>query len=185
LRLATRRLEQEGFRLRKVALPKSALSLDVMWTIASADIAEYYRTDLQNRAGDFCPQVRRNLIAGSMIPAVDYIRARRLQRQIRRQMAEVFSAVDVVLMPSMAIAPYPSGAERVNLGGKEYDVLPAIMQFTPLANVSGYPAMIVPVDGAADGPPPTIQLYGRPYEESALMTIETTLRKTTTLIGAR
>ena len=177
MNVAKRRLERQGFRLREVALPKSALSLDVMWTIASADIAEYYRIELRRRPEDFCPQVRRNLIAGSMIPAVDYIRARRLQRDIRRRMAEAFSDVDVVLMPSMAIAPYPSGAERVSLAGKEYDVLPAIMQFTPLANVSGYPALIAPVEPATAGPPPTVQLYGRPYEESALLSIGAILER--------
>lgn len=167
--VARERLKDAGLKLVTVDMPKSALSLDVMWTIASADIADYYRADLQQRAMDFCPQVRRNLIAGSMIPAVDYIRARRLLQRIRQHMAEVFAAVDVVLMPSMAIAPYKSGAQRVRLGAGESYVLPAIMQFTPLANVSGYPALVVPVAEAVGGPPPTVQIYGRPYEEKTLL----------------
>lgn len=167
--IAKERLKDGGLKLVTVDMPKSALSLDVMWTIASADIADYYRADLQFRAMDFCSQVRRNLIAGSMIPAIDYVRARQLLQRIRQHMAVVFAAVDVVLMPSLAIGPYTSGAQRVKLGAGESDVLPAIMQFTPLANVSGYPALVVPVAEPAGGPPPTVQIYGRPYEERTLL----------------
>jgi aspartyl-tRNA(Asn)/glutamyl-tRNA(Gln) amidotransferase subunit A len=167
---ARQRLEAHGCVLRDVALPDLTLAREVMWTIASADAAEYHREGLRTRAADYCDQVRRNFLGGTMIPAVDYIRAQRLRDRLAREATAVFAAVDVVLLPTLAVPPYRSGATSVVVEGVERPVLPLIMEFTPLANLTGQPAIVVPVDAPRDGlPPASVQLYGRHGQEETLM----------------
>jgi aspartyl-tRNA(Asn)/glutamyl-tRNA(Gln) amidotransferase subunit A len=171
LALARLRLEAAGVALREVTFPGLSLATDVMWTIASADIAEHYRQELAERPGDFSPPVRRNLIGGALIPATDYIHARRLQHRLRAETQAVLAGVDGVLLPTIPVDPYPGGADSIFWGGEECRPMGVIMRYTPLANLTGHPAVVVPVTAAEGGPPVTVQLYGRHGRDDVLLQI--------------
>jgi aspartyl-tRNA(Asn)/glutamyl-tRNA(Gln) amidotransferase subunit A len=171
LTLARLRLEAAGVALREVTLSGLCLATDVMWTIASADIAEYYRRELVERLSDFSPPVRRNLIGGALIPATDYIRARRLQHRLRAETERVLAGVDAVLLPTIPVDPYPAGATGILWGGMERRPMEVVMRYTPLANLTGHPAVVVPVTPAEGGPPATVQLYGRHGRDEDLLDI--------------
>jgi Asp-tRNA(Asn)/Glu-tRNA(Gln) amidotransferase A subunit family amidase len=55
------------------------------------------------------------------------------------------------------------------MGGTEAGVLPVVMTYTPLANLTGQPAIVVPVMTQSDAPPTTVQLYGRHADEGTLL----------------
>lgn len=171
LALALRRLEEAGCAMREVMLPDMTLAREVMWTIASADAAEFHRETLIARPEDYCDEVRRNLIGGAMISAVDYIRAHRLRRRLTAEMRVVMTGVDAILLPSMSVVPYKSGLQRLTIDGVEEGVLPRIMGFTPLANLTGQPAVVVPVDMDAKGIPLTVQFYGHHGMDEALLDV--------------
>jgi aspartyl-tRNA(Asn)/glutamyl-tRNA(Gln) amidotransferase subunit A len=186
LEVACKRLEEHGFEIREVAIPDLALTLDVMWTIASADAAEYHRPDMQTRLDAYCDDVRENLLVGAMIPAVDYIRAGRLRRRIIHQTAAIFRLVDILLLPSIPITPFRTGQKRIRLGATEAGVLPVVMTYTPLANLTGQPAIVVPVMTQSDAPPTTVQLYGRHADEGTLLRAAKVVeRSAVTLPGER
>jgi aspartyl-tRNA(Asn)/glutamyl-tRNA(Gln) amidotransferase subunit A len=182
---ARRRFERQGYAVKTVAFPDLDLALEVMWTIASADAAEYHREDLRSRPGDYCDEVRRNLVGGAMVPAADYIRAQRLRARLAAETEAVFANVEAVLLPSMAALPYPSGLQRVVVDGVETGVLPLIMGFTPLANLTGHPAIVVPVESSADGIPLTVQLYGRRGADERLCEIAQMIERPTVPLPAR
>jgi aspartyl-tRNA(Asn)/glutamyl-tRNA(Gln) amidotransferase subunit A len=169
--LALRRLEEAGCVVKGVPLPDMTLAREVMWTIASADAAEFHRETLLARPEDYCEEVRRNLLGGAMISAVDYIGAHRLRRRLGAEMRAAMTGVDAILMPSMAGVPYKSGLQRLIVDGVEEGVLPRIMGFTPLANLTGQPAVVVPVDLAAEGIPLTVQFYGHHGLDETLLDI--------------
>jgi aspartyl-tRNA(Asn)/glutamyl-tRNA(Gln) amidotransferase subunit A len=169
LELARRRFVEAGCAVRAVQLPDLVLAREVMWTIASAEVAAYHRQTLMDRPEAYCEPVRSNLVAGSLIPAVDYIHAQRLRLRLAAQSAAISQSVDVVLLPAVSIPPYPSGAQRVKVGDAEDGVLPLIMGFTPLANLTGQPAVVVPVDVPKAAPPATVQLYGEHGCEDILL----------------
>jgi aspartyl-tRNA(Asn)/glutamyl-tRNA(Gln) amidotransferase subunit A len=169
LELARRRFVEAGCVVREVTFPDLTLAREVMWTIASAEIAAFHRQALMDRPGDYCEQVRSNLVAGCLIPAVDYVRAQRLRRRLTAESSAVFQSVDAVLLPALSILPYPSGAQRAKVGDAEESVLPLIMGFTPLANLTGQPAIVVPVDAPKGAPPATIQLYGEHGRDDVLL----------------
>lgn len=165
------RLESRGWAIATVDFPDLSLALEVMWTIASADAAEYHGDDLRLRACEYCTEVRRNLIGGAMVPAIDYIRAQHLRARLTAEMDGLFGTVEAVLLPSASALPYTSGLQRVVVEGAEMGVLPLIMGFTPLANLTGHPAIVVPVESTAEGIPLTVQLYGRRGQDERLCQI--------------
>lgn len=171
LALALRRLGEAGCPIREVILPDMTLAREIMWTIASADAAEFHRETLIARPEDYCAEVRRNLLGGAMISAVDYIGAHRLRQRLTAEMRMAMTGVDAILLPSMSGVPYKSGLQRLTIDGVEEGVLPRIMGFTPLANLTGQPAVVVPVDMDAEGIPLTVQFYGHHGMDETLLDI--------------
>jgi amidase len=90
-----------------------------------------------------------------------------LQRLARRIVA-FWNDVDVVLTPGLAKLPMPIGWvfepadpwEQFERGGE-------FTPFTPIVNVTGQPAAMVPF-GVVDGLPVGVQLIGRPADEATL-----------------
>jgi aspartyl-tRNA(Asn)/glutamyl-tRNA(Gln) amidotransferase subunit A len=169
--LAQTELDAAGCSLEEIALPDLFLTRETMWTIASADAAEYHRRYLQDRALEYSDEVRANLLRGALIPAVDYIRAQRIRERLTQQMNNVFAKVDVLLMPSVAMAHYGRGQKEIRIGGIDESMLEAIMRFTPLSNLTGHPAVVVPVMKDQAAPPVTIQFIGRHLEERLLFEV--------------
>ena len=99
-----------------------------------------------------------------------------LQRLARRVVAFWFEQnVDVVLTPGLGMLPVPIGWifepedpwEQFVRGGE-------FTPFTPLVNVTGQPAAMVPFD-VVDGLPVGVQLIGRPGDEATLFRLSAQL----------
>jgi amidase len=91
----------------------------------------------------------------------------RLQRLARR-IVEFWDEVDVVLTPGLGKLPVPIGWvfeaddpwEQFARGGE-------FTPFTPIVNVTGQPAAMVPF-GVVEGLPVGVHLIGRPADEATL-----------------
>jgi amidase len=89
-------------------------------------------------------------------------------QQLARRIVAFWHDIDVVLTPGLAKLPVPIGWvfeptdpwEQFNRGGE-------FTPFTPIVNVTGQPAAMVPF-GIVDGLPVGVQLIGRPADESTL-----------------
>jgi amidase len=105
-------------------------------------------------------------------PSPDYVAAvMRLQSVVRRVVA-FWSDVDVVLTPTLALLPVPIGWTWEDTDG---DPLQAFARqtlftpFTPLVNVTGQPAVSLPLGWGGSGLPVGVQLVGRPFDEATLV----------------
>jgi amidase len=130
-------------------------------------------------------------LLGGQIPAGDFVAAEHYLRSASRRVAEFFEGYDVLLTPTMAVPPFPIGSlqppahERVLLkvlgrlragnilrlmGALEksaeqvFDAIP----YTPLFNVTGQPAMSVPLYWNAQNLPIGVQFVGRYGDEATL-----------------
>jgi amidase len=89
-------------------------------------------------------------------------------QSLARRIVEFWNDVDVVLTPGLAKLPVPIGWvfepddpwEQFDRGGE-------FTPFTPIVNVTGQPAAMVPF-GIVDGLPVGVQLIGRPADEATL-----------------
>lgn len=104
------------------------------------------------------------------INASQYVSALRNLHRIGRQYAAYFDGVDVILSPTLAQPPLPLGTFH----GSETDPLQAIrsshayFSYTPLANISGFPAMSVPTCRNARELPVGVHLTARYGDEATL-----------------
>ncbi len=93
-------------------------------------------------------------------------------QQLARRVVAFWDDVDVVVTPTLALPPVPIGWTFQETDGDPY--LAFMRQilftpFTPLVNVTGQPAMSLPLHWSDDGLPIGVQLIGRPFAEATLV----------------
>jgi len=114
------------------------------------------------------PLNRALAVAAYETSSVVFARSVTALQQLARRIVAFWQDVDVVLTPGLAKLPVPIGWvfepadpwEQFERGGE-------FTPFTPIVNVTGQPAAMVPF-GIADGLPVGVQLIGRPAGEATL-----------------
>ena len=116
---------------------------------------------------------------GRCFSAAEYLLAVRYLQQVSRQLARFFLDYDVWLTPTLAEPPLPLGTfdptPEDPLAG--YHRAHAFVLFTPLANVSGQPAMSMPLQWNADGLPIGTHFTGRFGDEATLFALAAQLEQ--------
>jgi aspartyl-tRNA(Asn)/glutamyl-tRNA(Gln) amidotransferase subunit A len=101
-----------------------------------------------------------------------YIRAQRERVLLRRAVQALFEEADVIVTPSLpCIAPLiETGTTRIN--GKEVPYSLAItMPFLTHQNMTGFPALSVPMGFTTEGMPTSIQFIGPPWQEAQVLRV--------------
>lgn len=128
---------------------------------------------LLRRPETLYPRTRSVLEYGATRTAVDYLRARKRQGEIRDAFRNAMTEVDVLLTPATPFPAPRADADTVDVGdGESVDVHrggPA--RLTRPVNLAGLPALVVPAGMSAVGMPLAIQLIGRAGEESVVLRV--------------
>ena len=104
--------------------------------------------------------------------AADYARAVVQLQMVARRTVAFWSEVDVVLTPTLALPPVPIGWQDAVDGAIEQ--LLRNTEFTPftaIANLTGLPAMSLPLYWSEDGLPIGVQLIGPPAGDALLLSL--------------
>jgi amidase len=103
----------------------------------------------------------------------------RLQ-QIARQVVAFWDDVDVVVSPTLALPPVPIGWTWADADGDPYRAFASQWLWTPftaILNVTGQPAMSVPLHHSDDGLPIGVQFVGKPFAEATLVRLAAQLEE--------
>ncbi len=107
---------------------------------------------------------------GRQISSSSYLLAQSALQAVARQIARFMLRYEVWLTPTLAEPPLPLGsfepAPANPLAG--FDRAVQFVPFTPLANLSGQPAMSVPLYWSGDGLPVGVHFFGRFGDEATL-----------------
>lgn len=121
-------------------------------------------------ADDLEPVNMEMLAWGRQLSAVDYMRAQEGLRRTGRDMARFMENFDLVLSPTMTWAPPPLGVVDMDLPLQEFGgVATRSSVFTVLYNITGQPAMSVPLYWSAEGLPIGVMFAGRFGAERTLL----------------
>ena len=158
-------LEREGARRVEVALPGMADAHTAHHAILAAEAAAFHGPWLRERPDDYGSDVRRGLELGQLIPAVDYVNARRVQAIVRATFRSALAEADVLVTPCLPHTPLRVGQPMSREPAVAWNRL-----LTPV-NVAGYPAISVPCGFDGGGMPVGLQMIGRPFEEALLLRV--------------
>jgi amidase len=164
-------LEELGHRVSEVEVPTISAELVPAFTVmAAAGLAAYDGVDWERVE----PHNRHSYEAASKeISAYDYVvAARTLERLSRTEVARWGRDFDVLLTPTSAILPPPSGsvleAQHAAPEQATFETV-ASVSFAAYGNVTGLPAISLPLYWTDEGLPVGTMLTGGPFDEATLI----------------
>jgi len=110
---------------------------------------------------------------GEKISAADYVRATQAAHKLGRQMAAFHAGYDVLLTPGLGTLPPKLGWIDMMLEDVD-EYWRRVFTFSPFTvwfNLSGQPALVLPLGRAASGFPVAVQLAGRYGEEGTILSL--------------
>ena len=166
-----RLLEGLGHEVEEAVMPEG------LGEAVAASGAGHIAADLDARA----EQIGRAIEAGDVEPmtlaryqhsrsasAADYVQALRRVHAYGRKVAAMFEGFDVLLTSTLGSAPIPIGALQGVAPGAGGLARRAFMPNTRIFNLTGQPAMSMPLAWTADGLPIGLQFVGRMGDEATL-----------------
>jgi aspartyl-tRNA(Asn)/glutamyl-tRNA(Gln) amidotransferase subunit A len=132
-------------------------------TMLASEAAAFHQPWLRARPGDYGDDVRRALEQGSLIAAVDFVNARRMQAVIAEGMRETLRGVDLLATPTLPRTAPPIGVPM----SREPHL--AWGRLTAPFNLLGMPALSVPCGFDGAGLPIGLQLAGRWHDEATVL----------------
>jgi amidase len=143
-----------------------------IWQAGASDIpAEAEQLDLLEPLTRWLVERGRELSARQLASALSALTA--FERSIIRQ----FESFDAVLTPAMAQTPRPVGWYSSDDPERNFAQQVQYTPFTSFANVTGLPAITLPVYQTDDGLPMGVQLVGRPGGEATLFSLGAQLER--------
>jgi aspartyl-tRNA(Asn)/glutamyl-tRNA(Gln) amidotransferase subunit A len=179
-----------GAETVEVVLPNAPLSIPVYYVLAPAEAssnlsrfdgvryghrAESYSglTDMyrKSRAEGFGPEVKRRILIGTYVLShgyydAYYIKAQKLRRLIAQDFAEAYQQCDVIMGPTTPTVAF-------NLGEKSADPIQMYLSdiYTSAANLTGMPAMSIPIGFGEKNRPVGLHIIGNYFKEAQLLNV--------------
>ncbi|WP_017593000.1 amidase [Nocardiopsis potens] len=172
VRRAVARLEELGARTVEVEIPLARYAQAVLHGLVAPEAAAYHEPTLRTAPELYGEDVRLLLEAGARLSAGDHLRAQRARTLMRREWARLLEGVDAIAAPATPVTAVRTGEEGLTWpDGSVESVSDAYVRLSAPANVTGVPALSVPVGRDGAGMPIGMQLLGRPFAEAVLLRI--------------
>jgi aspartyl-tRNA(Asn)/glutamyl-tRNA(Gln) amidotransferase subunit A len=175
---ALARLRSRGVTITRATIDGTATITSTYVNLVLPEGAAWHGARLETRAAQYTPAVRERLLSGREIRAVDYLAAREARHALRDAVARALGQADALVLPTLPIVAPPLGAAEVTIDeatGETMAVRAAMLRHTQLFNLSGHPALSVPV--AVEGLPVGLQLVGTWGETARLLALGATCEK--------
>jgi aspartyl-tRNA(Asn)/glutamyl-tRNA(Gln) amidotransferase subunit A len=137
------------------------------WPLTCADAAAYHLADMQTQAEDYNQDLRLILALGNLVRGTTYLQCQRVREQIRTQLLQQLETVDLFMLPTTGVMPAPIRSESPGL----YLMAKDFAIYTPLFNLTGFPALALPCGFSSTGLPIGFQLAGRPFDEATVFQV--------------
>ncbi len=157
-------LRKAGATVRPAAIEHSAAISESYIDISLPEAAHWHAPTIDARADDYQPGVRQRLERGRGVRAVDYLRARDVRDVLRRDVEAALDGTTALVLPTLPVVAPTIGAAEVEVESdagavESLPVRAALLRLTQLFNLSGHPAISLPI--ASPGLPVGLQLVGR------------------------
>ncbi|MFY4722673.1 amidase [Streptomyces sp. LaBMicrA B280] len=177
-------LRELGAAVRPVELPLVEHMEATQWGLMAPEASAVHEEALRATPHLYGPDIRLLLEAGSRVSALDYLRAQRTRSLIGDAWLRLFDGVDVLIAPTSPITAARRGQETVRWpDGVTETVTDAYVRLSSPANITGFPALSLPVGKDSAGLPIGAQLIAAPFSESVLFRVGTVIEEQRTDMG--
>ncbi len=190
LESSLKNFEKAGGNLTRVSLPHLKYSLPAYYILACAEassnlarydsirygnreypgvgIEELYQKERSLGLGD---EVKRRMILGAYVLSEGYYeafyrKAQKVRSLIRTEMENALRSCDALVGPTTPTLPFLLGSKVSDPMEMYYSDL-----FTVIANITSAPAISIPCQKSEDALPVGIQLIGKPFEDSKILSL--------------
>ncbi|MDD1131793.1 amidase [Pseudomonas shahriarae] len=143
---------------------------DTLLTLQRAEAFEVHAERMRDAPHKFEQEVRERLEVSEEVRGWQYIRAQASQAQYKAAMARLFEHYDLLVSPSVPITATEVNAREVRVGERDIDVRAAVLSYTSAWNLTGLPALSLPV-GHVRGMPVGLQVIGAAGADDRLLQV--------------
>jgi aspartyl-tRNA(Asn)/glutamyl-tRNA(Gln) amidotransferase subunit A len=161
--------ERMGHAVEEARIDLS-LARAAFMTIVLAENAGAYGRYLDKHSAVMDEGLVKFIEAGLGISAIDYQAAARSRDKLAAQLAMLFTECDLLLTPTVAVAPFPIGEAPRVIAGKPAEPIDWI-PFTYPFNLTGNPAASLPCGQTAAGLPVGLQIVGPRHSDGLVLNL--------------
>ncbi|MWA15618.1 amidase [Streptomyces sp. BA2] len=172
VRRAIGQLQGLGAELVDVEIPLAHYIQATQWGLMVPEATSYHERTLRSVPDLYTADVRVLLEAGEFVSAGDYLRAQRARALMREAWAQLLGHVDVIAAPAVPMTAAKAGQDSVEWAdGTVESVSDSYVRLSAPANITGVPALTLPVGQDHAGMPIGMQLMGRPLDEATVLRV--------------
>lgn len=175
-------LADRGARVQPVTIPALAHAEWAELATSLTEAAAIHHRDLAGRPDDFGDDIRLLFELGELFSAVEYHQAQQVRRQLKNEFLAALGAADVLITPTLPVMAPDVGCTEADLGGRKVDLIDNFIRFTGPSNLTGLPAMSVPI-GLHGGLPVGLQIVGSAFNERTVLNVGRAVEAGTPMAG--
>ena len=165
------RLRKAGAHVDDIEIHHATDIAPVYLNLVLADGASYHAATLESMPEKYAPAVRLRLEMGRYILAEDYVRALAGREVLTREVDAALGQHDALVLPTLPIPAPILGEPMVEIAGKNEPVRNVMLRLTQLFDVTGHPAIAIPMGMTTAGLPTSLQLVGGRQQTDALLRV--------------
>ena len=155
--------------VEEISVPEFKYSGAMLMAIAGPEGATYHERNFRERPAEYTQVIRRRIEATRFISAATYVKAQRVRRLLGIKLAEHFTHIDLMVLPSVGVPAIPHGADTLVVQGNTWPEQEVMTRNLRIFDMNGLPAISVPGGFSRDGLPIGLQFAGRPFEDSLVL----------------
>jgi Asp-tRNA(Asn)/Glu-tRNA(Gln) amidotransferase A subunit family amidase len=176
---AVRVFRNLGAQVDPVSFSSGKQLTDVFRAIAGPEFAEFHRPFFEKNPDGYGTSVRERLDWSFKVTSDEYVRGLRERELQRREVAGFFEHADALLLPAMPCTAAPITTLLANVNGKEQPCMWIHRPFQSPHNVTGCPAIAVPMGFDRNGLPLSLQIVTAEWQEARLLAIANAFEQAT------
>lgn len=162
-------LRRAGAKVLDTSIPHAPLTVPVYMHVSFGDAAAYHATTLETMADRYTAPVRMRLEVARNVLAEDYVRGLMGRDVLQREVDATLSGCDCLALPTLPIPAPVIGSTTTSIDGTPLPVRALTLRLTQLFNMTGHPAISLPMGKTSDGLPAGLQLVGARLHTEALV----------------
>jgi aspartyl-tRNA(Asn)/glutamyl-tRNA(Gln) amidotransferase subunit A len=162
-------MEEIGAEIVPVTVPGTADVTQANITLLSAEAFAGHQEHVEKRSKDLGEDVRARIEKGREISGADYVRAHLTRMRVRRELQELFHAVNVLLTPATPMTAFPIVGAAKQPPEKIVEQRAAATKFLRGFNATGHPALALCCGFDSAGLPVGLQIVGGLWDEGTVL----------------